>query len=82
MKPEDQPLTREQVSGIVKMLGLTTDRELNCGECLQHVGEYAETRLTGRPVNEVLAGIEQHLALCPECQEEFLALMAILKAGL
>ena len=82
MKTKEQRLTREQVGSIVKMLGRTTEREFNCGECLQHVGEYAETRLTGRPVNEVLAGIEQHLALCPECQEEFLALMAILKAGL
>jgi len=81
MSTEDQRLTREQVGSIVKMLGATTDHELDCGECLQHVGEYAETRLAGRPVDEVLAGIEQHLALCPECREEFLALMEILKAG-
>ena len=80
MKPEDQRLTREQVGGIVKMLGLTRDREFNCSECLQHVGEFAERQLTDKPVDEVIARVEQHLALCPECREEFEALMKVLKS--
>ncbi len=81
MKPENQRLTREQVGGIVKMLGLTRDREFNCSECLQHVGEFAECQLGGKPLAEVLASVEHHLGLCPECREEFEALMKILKAG-
>jgi hypothetical protein len=81
MKPENQRLTGEQVGGIVKMLGLTRDREFTCSECLQHVGEFAECRLANRPLDEVIASVEQHLALCPECREEFEALMKILKAG-
>jgi hypothetical protein len=81
MKDNKQRLTRAEVGAIVKMLGLTTDRELNCGECLQHVGEFAEGQLAGRPMAEVMASVEQHLALCPECREEFEALMKILKAG-
>ena len=70
MKLEDQRLTREQVGGIVKMLGLTTDSEFNCGECLQHVGEFAECQLAHKPVGEVIASVEQHLARCPECRVE------------
>jgi uncharacterized protein with PIN domain len=81
MKPEDQRLTNAQVGSIVKMLGLTTDLEFNCAECLQHVSEYAECQLAHQSVNEVIAKVEQHLALCPECREEYLALMKILKAG-
>jgi uncharacterized protein with PIN domain len=81
MKPEQQRLTRAQVGGIVKMLGLTRERELNCSECLQHVGEFAECQIANQPVGEVVARVEQHLALCPECREEFEALMKILKAG-
>jgi len=81
MKPENQRLTREQVGGIVKMLGLTTDREFNCAECLQHVSEFAEFQLATKPVGDVIAKVEQHLALCPECREEYQALMKILKAG-
>jgi hypothetical protein len=81
MKPEAQRLTRAQVGGIVKMLGLTRDREFNCSECLQHVGEFAECQLANQPLAEVIARVEHHLALCPECREEFEALMKILKAG-
>ena len=81
MRPEVQRLTREQVGGIVKMLSLTTDREFNCGECLQHVSEFAECQLVSQPVGEVIAKVEQHLALCPECREEYEALLKILRAG-
>ena len=81
MKPEDKRLTSEQVGGIVKMLGLTRDREFNCGECLQHVSEFAECQLANKPGGEIIASVEQHLALCPECREEYEALMKILKDG-
>ena len=81
MKPKEQRLTGGQVGGIVKMLGLTRDHEFNCSECLQHVGEFAECQLANRPVAEIIANVEHHLALCPECREEFEALMKILKAG-
>jgi uncharacterized protein with PIN domain len=81
MKPEDQRLTSQQVGSIVKMLGLTRDREFNCSECLQHVSEFAECQLANKPVDEIIASVEQHLALCPECREEYEALMKILKAG-
>ena len=82
MKPGEQRLTREQVGGIVKMLGLTTEREFDCGECLQHVSEFAEAQLAARPVGEVIAKVEQHLALCPECREEYEALRKILAANI
>lgn len=81
MKSKEQRLTSEQVGSIVKMLGLTRDREFNCGECLQHVSEFAECQLANKPVSEIIASVEQHLALCPECREEYEALMKILKAG-
>lgn len=81
MKPEQQQLTNEQVASIVKMLALTRDREFDCSECLQHVSEYAECQLANKPLDEVIASVEHHLALCPECREEYEALMKILKAG-
>lgn len=80
MKPENPHLTRDQVSTIVQMLGLTRDREFDCGECLQHVSEFAECQLADKPVDDVMESVEHHLALCPECREEFEALLAILKS--
>jgi len=81
MKKDPQCLTSGQVGSIVKMLSLTRDREFNCGECLQHVSEFAECQLANKPVDEAIACVEQHLAICPECREEYEALLKILQAG-
>jgi hypothetical protein len=81
MKPEDQCLTGAQIEGFVKLLGLTRAREFDCGECLEHVGEFAEAQLAGRPLDDALTHVEHHLSVCPECREEWLALMKILEAG-
>jgi len=81
MKPNPPLLTAEQVGGIVKLVGLTRDREFDCSECLQHVGEFSERHLAGQPLDEALSRVEHHLTLCPECREEWLALMKILEAG-
>ena len=81
MKPKDQRLTSEQVGSFVKLIGLTRDREFDCGECVQHLGEFAERQLLGpSSLDEAIAGVEHHLSVCPECREEWLALMRILKA--
>ena len=80
MNSQNQILTRDQVGSIVQMLSITRDREFDCSECLQHVSEFAECQLANNPVNEVMESVENHLALCPECREEFEALLKILKA--
>jgi predicted anti-sigma-YlaC factor YlaD len=37
--------------------------------------------LAGLPLNEALTRVEEHLAVCPECREELLALKKILQAN-
>ncbi len=81
MKPQNPSLTAPQVKGLVQMIGLTRDREFNCSECLEHVSEYAEHQMTGQELDAAIACIEQHLKLCPECREEYEALLKILRAG-
>lgn len=78
MKTPDQPLTREQVLRIVRRISITRDRELDCSGCAQHISEFAESRQAGRPTDGVLADVEQHLAICPHCREEYQALEKIL----
>lgn len=80
MKPEFQRLTSEQVGSIVQMLANTRDREFNCSECLDHAGEFVESKLAGLQLDEAIALVEHHLALCPECREECEALLKILEA--
>jgi Zn finger protein HypA/HybF involved in hydrogenase expression len=73
------PLTPEQIKGFVRVIEQTREREFNCSECQSYAGEFAERQLAGLPLDEVLARVEHHLIMCPECREEFAALEKILR---
>ncbi len=72
-------LTDRQFKTLYKMLSLTQSQELSCDECLKNMAEFAENALAGDAVPEHLQGIESHLALCGECEEEFRALLKALE---
>ncbi len=74
-------LTQEQLAGLVASVNATRDRELNCQECRNFAAEFAERQLAGLPLDEALARVEQHLTICPECNEELLALKRILETN-
>ena len=74
-------LTPQQIEGLVRVIGQTREHEFNCAECQRNIGEFAERRIAGLPLEEALAGVEQHLSVCSECHEEFLALEKILRAS-
>ncbi len=64
----------EKVQALLEMLSLTSDNEADCGDCLQHLAEFAETTLAGKSIPESLRHIDEHLQRCGECREEFQAL--------
>jgi len=74
-------LTPQQIEGLVRVIGQTREHEFNCAECQRNVGEFAELQIAGLPLEGALAVVEQHLAVCSECREEFLALEKILRAS-
>ena len=71
-------LTPEQIDGLVNLIGITRESELNCEECLDRVAEFAEIELADRPVPEALKSVEHHLSLCIECREEYQTLLKAL----
>ena len=73
-------LTSQQIEGLVRVIGQTREHEFNCAECQRNIGEFAERQIAGLPLEGDLAGVEQHLTVCSECREEFLALEKILRA--
>ncbi len=74
------PLNDEQIDGLMKLIGLTRERELTCDECLALVAEFAECELAGKTPREALDAVQHHLDLCFECREEYKALLAALRA--
>jgi hypothetical protein len=76
-----KPLTKDQLCGLLSLVGATRERELNCGECQEFAAEFAERQLAGLELTSALKKVEQHLEVCPECREELLALKKVLEAG-
>jgi hypothetical protein len=74
-------LTSGQITGLMQLIGLTREREIDCDQCVEQVAEFAEQRIAGRPLTEALRLVEHHLAVCADCREEFTALQVAL-AGL
>ena len=68
----------EKFRDLARFLLQTRPDEMTCGEWLDQVGEYAEVMLAGRPVPPRLAEVERHMGMCPQCAEEFRAILAAL----
>ena len=71
-------LSKEEIERLLKLVGLTTDEEIDCEECLSQVAEFAERELAGKSIPKGLAAVEHHLVICAECREEYEALQRAL----
>ncbi|HPF37238.1 MAG TPA: hypothetical protein P5081_01530 [Phycisphaerae bacterium] len=70
MKPTDA-----QLAELAKLLGDTADCEIDCAELLDRVAAYLEARTDRSALSPHLAQVAQHFKVCPECREEFEALI-------
>jgi predicted anti-sigma-YlaC factor YlaD len=73
------PLSKEELEGLMRLIGLTNDSEINCEQCLALVSEFAEHSLAGKSIPDGLKAVEHHLAICSECREEYEALQRALQ---
>jgi len=68
------PLSKQEIDNLLRAIGLTQEREIDCQQCLARVAEFAETRLAGKSLSASLQAVEHHLSICDECREEYKAL--------
>jgi predicted anti-sigma-YlaC factor YlaD len=73
-------LTPSELELLARATLVTRPEEIGCDTCLEHISSFAEMRLAGLETPEALRLVEEHLAICDECQEEFAALAAALRA--
>ncbi len=69
-------------NGVRKLLvqiARTQQRELDCGEVFAVIDQYAEAIVAGKDVTEQFALVVQHLERCPDCLEEYEALLTVLQ---
>lgn len=70
--------------GLVKLMRdveHTQDVELSCDEVHRLIDQFAELTLRGQNAAQLMPLIQRHLDLCPDCREEFEALMRVLRAS-
>lgn len=73
--------SHEKMTELLKMLAATRPEEVTCDECFEQLAEFADHKLLGKSVPESLRLIEEHLALCGECHEEYKILLKALRAA-
>lgn len=75
------PLDIQQIKTLLSSVADTREDEIDCGECLADMAEFAETQLVGANVPTALKRIEAHLLICPECAEEFELLLDVVRTS-
>jgi hypothetical protein len=69
------PRMAQMVAG---MVAHTAEFELTCDEVFELLDQFAEMARRGENDAELMPLVNDHLAMCPECREEYEALQRIL----
>ena len=65
---------------LLDKLARTETHELSCDDVHKVLAEFAEMQQRGENVSHLMPLVQQHLDLCPDCHEEYKALMLALDA--
>ncbi len=72
-------LPNETVLGILRVLeGVPEEEEISCGELFTKLDEYVEREVNKKDAAVLMPVIREHLDMCPECCEEYEALLDVL----
>lgn len=75
----DKPAMSAQVliAGVMK----TQPNELDCGECFKQLDRFTELKVAGGNAADLMPLVQDHLDRCPDCREEYEALLLALQAN-
>ena len=59
---------------LIMALSITNPEELDCGDCHEHMDQFADMLKEGKDPEKVLPLVKHHLDMCHDCHEEFEAL--------
>ena len=72
-------LTNDTVLGFLRVLEDVRAEELSCDEIYAKLDEYVDREAGKRDAAQLMPLIRQHLDTCPECCEEYEALLDVIK---
>ena len=71
--------TGNAMQKMLEMVGQTQESELSCDEVHALLDQFAEMIAHGEDTTSAMPLVKHHLDTCPDCREEFDALMRILE---
>ena len=72
-------LPQEAVLGIMRVLEtVPQDEEISCEDLYTRLDEYVELEVDQKDAAQIMPIIREHLDVCPECCEEYEALLDVL----
>ena len=66
---------------LLGMVARTDEVEYDCDQTQQILDVYADCVMRGEDAASMLPLVNKHLEMCPDCREEFEALLRVLRAG-
>lgn len=77
-KPQDE-LQDEVVLKFLRVLENVHAEELSCSEIYARLDEFVETEVQSKDAGKITPLIREHLDMCPDCCEEYEALLTVLE---
>ncbi|MBN1811045.1 MAG: hypothetical protein JXA14_04335 [Anaerolineae bacterium] len=72
-------LEPETLKRMVRNVLTTRPDEVGCDECFEQLDRFVEMTLAGKNAAEAMPLVQDHLARCRDCREEFEALLEALR---
>lgn len=77
---EENMQASEALRKLVQMIEKTQEVELSCDDVYELLDQYTELANRGGDTKELMPLVDHHIEICPDCREEFEALLRVLKA--
>ncbi|MFN8383257.1 MAG: hypothetical protein U0V02_15035 [Anaerolineales bacterium] len=78
-KQDSLELKDEVVLKFLRVLENAREEELSCSEMYTRLDEFVENEVQGKDADKITPLIHEHLDMCPECCEEYEALLTVLE---
>lgn len=69
----------ETFEKMIRQLAQTQEVEYSCDDVHRVLDQFAEAVIRGDDVRQLMPLVQRHLDMCPDCREEFEALLRILR---
>ena len=80
-KEDNKMQLPEEFQKLLKMLENTQVVEFSCDDVYHLLDQYSEAVVQGENAEQLMPLVEHHINICPDCREEFEALLRVLQAS-